>query len=412
MPSHDHPEGLQGAQAIAAAVHAGRNGATKAQIAEVIAGFGFDCAPTLDQQHALGWVGVTCRETVPAATVAFLESTDFEDAVRNAVFLGGDTDTTACITGAIAEAYYGGVPPAIEAAVRDLLDATLLDVVDRFRARFITKRSMPGRRRGGVRGTSHEPQTRSRHSGNGDGVMSAPNFRDWLKEGERELQAEARERNASDEIEWPSNDDEKARDGDTSRVEEPPFSRYADAAGAVIGRYVVACGMATPLDLPTRHEWRATQDSGWLPMEAGVVTVARRVAALFGCGCTWATPRSGYGMLEFRGYDDNPAHAIGAMKALVEDAVTTAIKRRPGELVSTDSVFLLRLGHFVGGYCAAVAEKLGVFLEERAQAWENNDGKMHLLIYASGQVAEPSVSGPPPDDEAYRNGVAFGSGRA
>ena len=104
----------------------------------MIASFGYDCTLTLEQQRARGWVGATCRETVPAAAVAFLTSTDFEDAVRNAVFLGGDTDTTACIAGAIAEAYYGGVPPAIETAVGEHLDAPLLDVVDRFRARFVT----------------------------------------------------------------------------------------------------------------------------------------------------------------------------------------------------------------------------------------------------------------------------------
>jgi len=137
VPSHDHPDGIQGAQAVAAAIHAGRHGATKAQIAEVMAGYGYDCTVTLEQQRARGRVGATCRETVPAATVAFLHATDFEDAVRTAVWFGGDTDTTACITGAIAEAYYGGVPPAIEAAVRDHLDAALLDVVDRFRARFV-----------------------------------------------------------------------------------------------------------------------------------------------------------------------------------------------------------------------------------------------------------------------------------
>jgi ADP-ribosylglycohydrolase len=138
IPSHDHPEGIRGAQAVAAAVHAARHGATKARIAEVIAGYGYDCTLTLEQQRERGWVGVTCRETVPAAAVAFLAATDFEDAVRIAVSLGGDTDTTACITGAIAEAYYGGVPPAIEQTVRDHLDATLLEVVDRFRARFVT----------------------------------------------------------------------------------------------------------------------------------------------------------------------------------------------------------------------------------------------------------------------------------
>lgn len=137
IPSHDHPEGIQGAQAVAAAVYAGRHGATKAQIAAVISGFGYDCTLTLEQQRQRGWVGATCRETVPAAAVAFLTSTDFEDAVRNAVLLGGDTDTTACVAGAIAEAYYGGVPPEIEAAARGHLDAPLLDVVDRFRARFV-----------------------------------------------------------------------------------------------------------------------------------------------------------------------------------------------------------------------------------------------------------------------------------
>ena len=137
LPSHDHPEGIRGAQAVTAAVHAARHGATKAQIAERVTGFGYDCTPTFEQQRERGWVGVTCRETVPAAVVAFLHSTDFEDAVRNAVFLGGDTDTTACIAGAIAEAFYGGVPPEIEQTVREHLDAALLEVVDRFRARFV-----------------------------------------------------------------------------------------------------------------------------------------------------------------------------------------------------------------------------------------------------------------------------------
>ena len=137
MPSHGHPEGIGGAQAVAAAIHSARRGASKTRIAEVIAGYGHDTTLTLEEQRARGWVGVTCRETVPAATVAFLHSTDFEDAVRIAVSLGGDTDTTACITGAMAEAYYGGVPPAIESEVRDRLDAPLLDVVDRFRARFV-----------------------------------------------------------------------------------------------------------------------------------------------------------------------------------------------------------------------------------------------------------------------------------
>lgn len=400
LPSHGHPEGMQGAQAVAAAVHAARHGASKAQIADLMTGFGYDCAPTMEAQRARGWVGVTCREAVPAATVAFLASTDFEDAVRNAVFLGGDTDTTACIAGSIAEAFYGGVPPEIEATVLDRLDEALLGVVDRFRARFVTKQLMSGRK----------PQARSSRSTSGDGAMSAPNFRDWLKEGERELQSEVRDRNAPDEIEWPSNDD--AKDVGATRAEDPVVGRYVSAMRNVIGRYVAASGVASPVDVPTRHKWQATQEHGRLPMEAGIVAAARRVAVLFGCGCTWETLQGGYGRLEFRGFDDNPSHAIGAMKALVEEAVTTAIKQRPGELAKTDSMFPLRLRHFVGGYCAAVAETLTSFLRERAQAWDANGGKMQLLIYGSGQVVAPDVAGPPADDDDYRNGVAFGSGRA
>lgn len=138
--THNHPEGMKGAQAIATAVFAARMGHTKQQIAKMLSsGFGYD----LEASHAKIRDGAisasTCQETVPAAAIAFLLSNDFEDAIRNAVFFGGDTDTTACITGAIAEAFYGGVPQAIEEEVRCRLDKEMLRVVDTFTRRFCKK---------------------------------------------------------------------------------------------------------------------------------------------------------------------------------------------------------------------------------------------------------------------------------
>lgn len=78
---------------------------------------------------------MSCQGTVPPALIAFLESTSFEDAIRKAVSLGGDADTLACITGGVAEAYYGGLPTDIEARRLAVLDARLRSVVDRFRER-------------------------------------------------------------------------------------------------------------------------------------------------------------------------------------------------------------------------------------------------------------------------------------
>lgn len=124
--THDHPEGIKGAQAIAAAVLLGRLGRGKEGIAGLLSvRFGYDCGTRLDALRQRGGFDVTCQGTVPAAAVAFLESTDFEDAVRNAVSLGGDADTLGCIAGALAEAHYGGVPPAIQAEVLGRLDEPL-----------------------------------------------------------------------------------------------------------------------------------------------------------------------------------------------------------------------------------------------------------------------------------------------
>ena len=109
--THNHPEGIKGAQATAAAIWMARYGKSKADIREYIESkYGYDLSGTWEEYNrTYGWED-SCQGTVPPAIVCFLESTDFEDAIRKAVSVGGDSDTLACITGGIAEAFYGGVP--------------------------------------------------------------------------------------------------------------------------------------------------------------------------------------------------------------------------------------------------------------------------------------------------------------
>jgi ADP-ribosylglycohydrolase len=135
--THNHEEGIRGAQATAAAVFLARTGSTKKEIRRYVeATFGYDLGRRLDDLRPSYCFDVSCQGSVPQAITAFLESTDFEDAVRNAISLGGDADTMACIAGAIAEPYYGGVPPPIAEPVLAALDDPLRDVMDAFRRRF------------------------------------------------------------------------------------------------------------------------------------------------------------------------------------------------------------------------------------------------------------------------------------
>lgn len=132
--THDHPEGIKGAQAAAAAIFMARNGTDKAGIkAYVEEQFGYRLSRTLDEIRPRYHHVETCQETVPEAITAFLESESFEDAIRNAVSLGGDSDTLTCITGGIAEAYYG-IPDEIAEAALSRLDADLYQVVQQFRS--------------------------------------------------------------------------------------------------------------------------------------------------------------------------------------------------------------------------------------------------------------------------------------
>ena len=116
--THNHPEGIKGAQATAAAIFLARTGKSKEEICTYIEQrFGYDLHKTWAYWHPIyGWED-SCQGTVPQALICFLDSSDFEDAIRKAVSLGGDSDTLACITGGIAEAFYGSVPEKMASRV-------------------------------------------------------------------------------------------------------------------------------------------------------------------------------------------------------------------------------------------------------------------------------------------------------
>ena len=135
--THNHPEGIRGAQATAAAVYYARRLRDRDQIRRFLESvIGYDLSATLDQIRPTYRFDETCQGTVPQALIAFFESTSYEDAIRNAISLGGDADTLACITGGIAEAFYGGIPQALTLRAKRLLDPKLTDVIHRFRNRF------------------------------------------------------------------------------------------------------------------------------------------------------------------------------------------------------------------------------------------------------------------------------------
>jgi len=138
LVTHNHPEGVKGAQATAAAIFLARTGSDKTAIRAFIEQtFGYDLHRRLDDIRAVYTFDVSCQGSVPEAIIAFLESTGFEDAVRKAISLGGDSDTIACIAGSIAEAFYGGVPEEIWRPLWARLDAQLCGVIHEFLQRYL-----------------------------------------------------------------------------------------------------------------------------------------------------------------------------------------------------------------------------------------------------------------------------------
>jgi ADP-ribosylglycohydrolase len=145
--THNHPEGIRGAQATAAAVFMARQGESKDGIRQFIQEeFDYDLNRTIDDIRPTYAFNESCQGTVPEAIIAFLDSSDYEDTVRLAISLGGDADTLACIAGGIAEAFYGGVPKDIAEAAMARLDDRLREVVRLFAERYGGSRAWRGRR--------------------------------------------------------------------------------------------------------------------------------------------------------------------------------------------------------------------------------------------------------------------------
>ena len=120
--THNHPEGIKGAQSTSAAIFMARNGKSKEKIRDYISTkYGYNLNRSCDGIRAVYDWDSSCQGTVPEAMVAFLDSTDFESAIRLAVSLGGDSDTLACITGGIAEAFYKTIPESIALRIWELI---------------------------------------------------------------------------------------------------------------------------------------------------------------------------------------------------------------------------------------------------------------------------------------------------
>lgn len=135
--THDHPAGIRGAQAVAAAIFLARQSIDKASLRYAIeTRFGYDLSARLDEIRPDYGFDVSCQGSVPPAIIAFLEADGIESAIRNAVSLGGDADTQACMAGAMAEAFHGGLPETLRQETLVRLPDDLRQVVTAFEARY------------------------------------------------------------------------------------------------------------------------------------------------------------------------------------------------------------------------------------------------------------------------------------
>ncbi len=133
--SHDHPEGIKGAEAAAVCVYMARNGASKEEIRRAVEGEYYRLDFTIDEIRPTYSFNEICQSTVPQAIEAFLEAESFEDAIRTAVSVGGDSDTIAAITGSIAEAYFG-VNEDFRQKALSYLDPWMRETVSEFEKRY------------------------------------------------------------------------------------------------------------------------------------------------------------------------------------------------------------------------------------------------------------------------------------
>lgn len=139
--THNHPEGIKGGQATAVAIFMARNGHSKEEIKDFLESkFGYNLGRKYEDIRKNYSFDVSCQGSVPESIICFLESDSWEDSVRKAVLMGGDTDTMACIAGGIAEAFYGPLPKETRDKIRKYLPEELLDVLDRFEKKYGDKK--------------------------------------------------------------------------------------------------------------------------------------------------------------------------------------------------------------------------------------------------------------------------------
>ncbi len=135
--THSHPEGIRGAQAVASSIFLARTGESRKMIRGFVQrAFGYDLSKSIEEIRPDYRFDVSCEGSVPQAITAALESADFEDAIRKAISLGGDSDTLACMAGGIAQALYGYVPEHILTPTLEILDDKLRGVVERFERKY------------------------------------------------------------------------------------------------------------------------------------------------------------------------------------------------------------------------------------------------------------------------------------
>jgi ADP-ribosylglycohydrolase len=136
--THNHPEGIKGAQAVALAIWMARQGEGKAEIRHAIEKpFRYDLSRDCEFIRQVNKFDETCQGSVPEAITCFLESVDFEDCIRLSISIGGDSDTIACIAGGIAQAYYRDIPNWIITETRARLPQEFLEILDRFEKRTL-----------------------------------------------------------------------------------------------------------------------------------------------------------------------------------------------------------------------------------------------------------------------------------
>ena len=135
--THNHPEGIKGAQAVAAAIFLAKNGKTKTEIKEYVSNqFAYNLERKIIDIRPAYKFDVSCQGSVPEAIIAFLESSDFESSIRLAISLGGDADTQAAIAGSISVAFYKEIPENLIVESKNRLPKEFLDVIDRFYSKY------------------------------------------------------------------------------------------------------------------------------------------------------------------------------------------------------------------------------------------------------------------------------------